>query len=31
MNRYDWRNLALTILVFFVIVLSYAVITGVCK
>jgi hypothetical protein len=31
MNRYDWRNVALTILVFFVIVLSYAVITGVCK
>lgn len=31
MKRYDWRNVALTILTFFVIVLSYAVITGVSK
>jgi hypothetical protein len=29
MKRYDWRNVALTMLIFFVIVLSYAVITGV--
>ena len=30
-KRYDWRNVALTMLIFFAIVLSYAVITGVCK
>jgi regulatory protein YycH of two-component signal transduction system YycFG len=31
MKRYDWRNVALTMLIFFSLVLSYAVITGVCK
>jgi regulatory protein YycH of two-component signal transduction system YycFG len=31
MKRYDWRNVALTMLIFFALVLSYAVITGVCK
>ena len=30
-KRYDWRNIALTMLIFVAIVLSYAVITGVCK
>lgn len=30
-KRHDWRNVALTMLIFFSLVLSYAVITGVCK